>query len=179
MNDRVVFVASLLAAIGIVGGGIIAVLDHAAPIVRTSPQPSAVAAPQTPVVPAAPVVIGPSADPATPSGPAVYRCKVDGAVLYSDAPCKGGRVIEVKHTRGWEAPRYSLRNAPMVVSEAPVQAIVVTPPASASNESVCRLIDQDIAAIDAAARAGGTIPYMEELKERRRKLVDRKYELGC
>ena len=26
---------------------------------------------------------------------------------------------------------------------------------------------------------GGTIPYMEDLKERRRKLVDRNYHLRC
>lgn len=169
MSDRVVFFGSLLAATGIVGGGILVLLDKAAPIVQTTPAP---------VAAQAPVVIAPQA-PTVPSDPAVYRCKVGGSVLYSDAPCKGGTVVDIQPTRGYEAPRRSLRSASVVISEAPAQGAAVTTSTNVSNESACRLLDQEIAAIDAAARVGGTIPYMEDLKERRRKLVSRKYELRC
>jgi hypothetical protein len=48
-----------------------------------------------------------------------------------------------------------------------------------SREAECTLIESQISQVDAAARVGGPILHMEDLKERRRKLVDRKYDLRC
>ena len=47
------------------------------------------------------------------------------------------------------------------------------------EEALCAQIDRSIESIDAAARKGGTIQYMEDLKERRRKLVEKRQELRC
>ena len=47
------------------------------------------------------------------------------------------------------------------------------------EEALCAQIDRAIERIDAAARKGGTIQYMEDLKERRRQLVRKRQELRC
>jgi len=43
----------------------------------------------------------------------------------------------------------------------------------------CEQIRRAIEGLDAAARSGGSIQYIEDLKERRRKLVEKRQELRC
>ena len=50
---------------------------------------------------------------------------------------------------------------------------------SKAKATECRHLDARITNNDAVALAGGTVPYMDNLRERRRKLVDRRYELRC
>ncbi|HET9025588.1 MAG TPA: hypothetical protein VFN64_13515 [Burkholderiaceae bacterium] len=47
------------------------------------------------------------------------------------------------------------------------------------DEVLCAQFSRAIESIDAAARKGGTVRYMEDLKERRRKLVEHRQELRC
>lgn len=169
MSDRRTLAASLAAAVVIVGGGIYAVLKQASPIVGTTPSPAV----------AAPGAVTPPAARATSTGPAIYRCKVRGSITYSDTPCEGAKVVDVQPTRGFEMPKGSSQRAPVAVAKAPSATPTVASSSDASSSTECRYLDEQIANIDAAARAGGTAPYMDELRDRRRKLVDRKYELHC
>ncbi len=41
-----------------------------------------------------------SAQKLPPTSRTVYKCAVDGKVHYSDAPCRGGKKIDVEPTRG-------------------------------------------------------------------------------
>jgi hypothetical protein len=172
MSDRSTTLAAVTVATLIVGGSIYAVLRHAAPMIETAPPPA-------PVAPTAPTANEPSVTASPPSAGAIYRCNEGGSVVYSDASCKGGRVVEVQHTQGWEAPRPSVRPQSVAIAEARTVSPDVASTSEKSREAECGLIESQIAQIDAAARVGGTIPYMEDLKERRRKLVDRKFELRC
>jgi len=178
MSDRLSTLAALTAATLIVGGGLYALLKHGAGIVAVAPAPASQPLPAV-VAPRASTVRAPQVTIAPPPGGAIYRCQIDGSVVYQSEPCKGGRVVEVQHTQGWEAPRLSVQRQAVQVAEARTHTPAMTSSPDVARAAECALLDQQIAQIDALARAGGTIPYMENLKERRRKLVDRKYEMRC
>jgi hypothetical protein len=67
-------------------------------------------APITTVVPkkdarstgAAPDASRAPARPRASSSPTVYRCRVNGSVIYSEEPCPGGEVIELVVPKGFE-----------------------------------------------------------------------------
>ena len=172
MRDRTSLIALIVAMI-LAGAGIFAIVRQAAPIVEIAP------APPPPVSAPTPATAAPSASPA-PSGPAIYRCKVKGAVVYSDEPCgEGAKVVDVQPTRGFESPRQSPSSATKVSSAKPVAPAVQASSGEAVHASECKRLEDAMAWIDSEARQGGTIERMDELKERRRKLLDRKYELRC
>jgi len=176
MSEKWLQFLSLVAAIVIVGGGIYVLLDKAAPLIAVGPEPlrPSVAPSLTP-----PPYVQPESPAEQRNGAAIYRCDRGGSVTYSDASCEGGRVVDIQVTRGFQAERY--RPATQVASaEAPIAAD--RSPAQAEkekNRALCEQITKAIESIDAAARAGGSIQYMEELKERRRKLVEKRQELRC
>jgi len=174
MGNRTSLVV-LVGAMIVAGGGIFAIVRQSTPIVEIAPAPPPAVSAPTPAT-AAP---SPSASSA-PSGPAIYRCKVKGAVVYSDEPCgEGAKIVDVQPTRGYGTPRSSTKAAPSADAKSATQAPQALPPVDGSHATECRLLEDQIASIDAAARQGGTTSNVEDLKERRRKLVDRKYELRC
>ena len=178
MKDIVLHALYLLVAVGIVGGGLYLLLDKAAPIVAVQPaMPEQSAAPAS-----APRPYEPSSAPAEPrSGSAIYRCDQGGSAVYSDNPCTGGRVVDVQVTQGFQAEQYRLPAS--MPRQAPVAATPRTPAIAQANgtveERLCAEIDRAIEAVEAAARRGGSIQYMEDLKERRRRLVEQRQQLRC
>ena len=174
MGNRTSLVA-LVGAMIVAGAGIFAIVRQSTPIVEIAP------APPPPVSAPAPATAAPSPSASfAPSGPAIYRCKVKGAVVYSDEPCgEGAKVVDVQPTRGYETPRSSMKAAPSADAKSATPAPQASPSADGSPVAECRLLEEQIASIDAAARQDGITPHMEGLKERRRKLVDRKNELRC
>lgn len=177
MSEKWLQPLSLAAAIVIVGGGLYVLLDKAAPLVTVAPEPlrKSVAPSVTP-----PPYVQPQSPSQQQNEAAIYRCDRRGSVTYSDAPCEGGRVVDIRVTQGFQAERYRpatrLASAEVPASTADRSA---AQPETAKNTAVCEQINEAIEAIDAAARAGGSIQYMEELKERRRKLVEKRQELRC
>lgn len=177
MNQRLSYALSVVAAVAIGGGGLYVLLDKAAPIVEQRPQPaSRIAAPPPPTYEPSPVPQD------RPSGSAIYRCDRGGSVVYSDTPCQGGRVVDVHVTQGFEpqrAPQSSTRSQTSQQAPAPPRTPAIAQANGSAEEALCAQIDRAIESIDAAARRGGTIQYMEDLKERRRKLVEKRQELRC
>ena len=183
MLKRALDAIPLVAAVAIVGVGLYVLLDKGAAIVKTPLEPAKQAAtpPQPPLTYQQPSPQRSQVLQGRSSGSEIYRCKQGGSVVYSDTPCDGGRPVDIQVTQGFESQRYPRRAAAseaVINGAAPSREPAVTPP-SASNAQVCESIIKAIEGIDAAARAGGTIPYMEDLKERRRKLVEKRQELRC
>ena len=177
MRDGFVQSVSIIAAVGIVGGGFYLLLDKAAPIVAVHPErPKQTAAPSS-----KPPAFDPQSVPAEErSGSAIYRCNQGGSVVYSDTPCQGGRVVDVQVTQGFEPQRASPVSArSQAVEPATPRTPAIAQANGSAEEVLCAQIDRAIEAIDAAARRGGTIQYMEDLNERRRKLVEKRQEYRC
>lgn len=172
METRVASLASLVAAVAIAGTGIYLVLKQAAPIVETKGELHT-----TPGNPSTSAAAPPSASAAKPG--AIYKCENGRTVIYSDTPCVGGKAVDIQPTRGYEAPRQTASRPVRATASASPMATFTTEPSDGTQRSECKLVEDAIAAVDAEARQGGPVPRMEELKERRRKLVDRRYELGC
>ena len=171
----------LVAAVAIVGSGFYLLLQKAAPIVDERPTPPQQAARPTPHM--QPYQPSSSIRQERPSETgAIYRCNSGGAVVYSDKSCEGGRTVNVQVTQGFESQRYPQRqsSSPVVYEPSPAsRASAVAQKEEPSNAALCEQITKAIESIDAAARVGGTIEYMEDLKERRRKLVEKRQALRC
>lgn len=183
MRARVESLVALTLACAVVGWFLYVILDMGAGIVvhkGVAPPLEPARPPRTFAAPSNPQP-APIASPSQASGPDVYKCIVNGAALYSDAPCKGGKVVDIRITRGYEAPNASPRYQSRTVETASDASVLNSNSYSsdASRAGECRYLDEAIASIDADARIGGSIPKMEDLKARRQKLVDRKYELRC
>lgn len=104
MNDRFGQVLAVIAAMILVGGGVRALLGEGWPIAQLRPSAKAAApasASLPPSLPAAPAAI---ALPGTAGGPVIYRCDRGGKVMYSDSPCKGGRLVDMVVTEGYRPP---------------------------------------------------------------------------
>jgi hypothetical protein len=173
MESRAGFALSLVAAAAIAGGGLFFVLREGSAIVETYPvQKPPVATP--PIETQSPPAI---ASPAP--GPAIYRCESKGKVTYANSPCEGGKLVDATPTQGYESPRSSPLSKKGATLTGPVAPAAQASSEGSANSGECKRLEDAIAWIDSEARQGGTIPRMEELKERRRKLVDRKYELRC
>lgn len=179
---------SVLASTVIVGGAVLAIANHAVPIVRTSTET------------ARPPVVSPEArSHRIPAGPAgstpveaspvdralhlgqrdgVYRCTVDGRTVYADAPCVGGVAVDVRSAGTVALPR-TLSTAQRPVPSAPSSATeqAERPPGLGRDE--CQLITRAIDDLDAQARIGGTAPRMDYLRAQRRYWEDRRYATKC
>jgi hypothetical protein len=178
MEGRPALILSLVAAMAIAAGGLYFVLEQGVPTLETkgdarpsSPSQSIAAPPATP--PVAP------SDTEMKPGAAIYRCQKGRSITYSDSPCDGGKVVNVQDTRGYEAPRTSASPPKSVATPEP--SAQTSPPtvAEAARPAECKRVDELIAWIDSEARQGGTTGRIEELKEQRRKAVDRRNELRC
>jgi hypothetical protein len=176
MNDRFL---QLLLAIGVVVIGVVvlvAVLDKRSPTVGVKAPLPGTSAPTAPDKEAAADTAGKPAEPT--QGATIYRCERGGKVEYSDVPCKGGRVVDLRVTEGYRTPPAAPSSSP---SPSPGAAAPAQPaPARAPNlVPSCTVIHDAIASLDAAARAGGSAAQQDDLRERRRRLVARSQELGC
>ncbi|HTN48432.1 MAG TPA: hypothetical protein VMK32_03275 [Burkholderiaceae bacterium] len=177
MEGRPVLLVALL-AIAIAGGGLYFVLQPGTPVVETKDPP--LPPPQATPAPAsnAPAAVPPAgADPK--SGSAIYRCQKGRSVVYSDTPCEGGKLVDIQPTRGYETSRTAAAHPSRVVSTEPAPPAPDATPSETTRPAECKRLDDLIAWIDAEARQGGATPRMDELKERRRKAADRRYELHC
>ena len=164
---------SLLAAAAIAGGGFYFVLRQGSAILGTDPL-------QKPRVATPPIETPPPPTVASPaSGPAIYRCESKGKVTYANSPCEGGKLVDATPTRGYESPHSSPPSKKGVAPTGPIAPAAQASSEGSAHAGECKRLEDAIAWIDSEARQGGTVPRMEELKERRRKLVDRKYELRC
>jgi hypothetical protein len=172
---------ALVAAVFIAAGGVYFILDRAAPILANSaPVPAAA------LKPAGDHTQVPSAQPtvqaAVQSGPAVYRCKVNGTTTYSDTPCPGATVVDARPAAGGFVPTSLRRQATVVqtiTEPPPVQVGAVTANEKTKRDARCAWIEREIERIDALARQGQTAATQDRLREERRKLVDEKYDLKC
>ena len=122
------------------------------------------------------------------SAGAIFRCEVQGKVVYSDQPCgPGGRAVDVLPSQGYEAPQRKPQAAPTApVEPAPAPAPVAAPAGQASTpdpeaqrKQRCELIEQDIQDNEAAARQPQIGSRQDALTAARRKLVAQKDALGC
>jgi hypothetical protein len=175
LNDRFLQALAVIAATILVGGGVLALLDRAGPGI--DPRPSArAAAPSSASLPAS--------SPATPAasdtgGPAIYRCDSAGKVLYSDSPCKGGRLVDMVVTEGYRPPG-SADAPPGSPAPASTPRRAAAARAAQSDDTVeCSMIAQAIASLDDAARRGAAAVDRDELRQRRSRLVERRQMLGC
>ena len=167
------FALSLLAAAAITGGGLYFVLRQGSAIVEAYPlQKSSVVTPPI-EAPSPPAIASPA------PGPAIYRCESKGKITYANLPCEGGKLVDAMPTQGYESPNSSHPPKKRATPTGPVAPTAQASSEGSAHSGECKRLEDAIAWIDSEARQGGTIPRMEELKERRRKLVDRKYELRC
>jgi hypothetical protein len=180
MEGRAALIVSLVAAMAVAGGGLYFILEQGVPIPETkgdtpasAPSPSSIEAP-----PATPPV-APSIGAETKAGPAIYRCQKGRSVTYSDSPCEGGKVVNVQDTRGYEAPR-AVASPPTSVATPEPSAPAMSPTVNeAARPAECKRLEELIAWIDSEARQGGATGRIEELREQRRKAVERRNELRC
>jgi hypothetical protein len=179
MEGRPALILSLVAAMAIAGGGLYFILEQGVPILETKGDgPASAPSPSIEAPPARPPV-APSTGAETKAGPAIYRCQKGRSVTYSDSPCEGGKVVNVQDTRGYEAPR-AVASPPKSVAtpepSAPASSATVN---EASRPAECKRLDELIVWIDSEVRQGGVTGRMEELKDERRRAVDRRNELRC
>ena len=167
------FALSLAAVAAIAGGGLYFALRQGSAIVDLYPVQKPPAATPFIATPPPPTVASPA------SGPAIYRCESKGKVTYANSPCEGGKLVDATPTRGYESPHSSPPSKKGVAPTGPIAPAAQASSEGSAHAGECKRLEDAIAWIDAEARQGGTVPRMEELKERRRKLVDRKYELRC
>jgi len=174
-----VLIAAVVGTV-IAAGGLYLILQKAAPIVATPATRPSVPTNASPP----PLFAAPTASPAIrvemPSGPAVYRCKVNGTTTYSDAPCPGGKLVDARPASQGFVPTPVRRAAVVARSEVEAQPA----PASVTNEKAardahCAWIEKAIESIDAQARQGQTAVIQDRLRDDRQKLVDERYALKC
>jgi hypothetical protein len=178
LNDRFLQALVVIAATILVGGGVLVLLDRVGPGVdsRSSAQaaaPSAASLPGSSPAAAASYAAG---------GPAIYRCDSGGKVLYSDSPCKGGRLVDMVVTEGYRPPGSAdARPGSPAPASTPRRAAAApaAPPAQSDDTVECSMIAQAIASLDDAARRGAAAVDRDELRQRRSRLVERWQTLGC
>ena len=181
-RERARLIAALAAATVIVVGGTYIILYKAATMVPVT-KADAPAVPQPQVVLRDPVVVQPTiqGQAALSGSGSIYRCEQAGQVVFSDQPCAGGSIIDARPAaEGFKTPQY--QPAPPMPSEpGQTQHQAETPARLAANTRTaeCALIDQSIAAIESAQRAGGSAGQQDRWRNEKRKLQERQYELRC
>jgi hypothetical protein len=175
MSDRLFAGFAFLMAVAIVGGSAFVILTKGSGIVATEsarpPQVPPALRPEQAYVPSLP-------QPAPSAGSGIYRCTERGAAAYSNRPCPNGREVDVRATSGFRPAPVPSRQA-VYVEESSASEEPAPLTQAPSNKAACAAIEAAIASNDAAARAGGTAPYLDRLREDRHKLVDEKYRLKC
>ena len=111
----------------------------------------------------------------------VYRCLEGGSLVFADQPCPHGRdagfppaSAKAMSQRSAEGSRNV--TARELTSTAPELRTSGERPAS---RAACHEIDEDLAQINTRARAGGSAPYQDWLRDQRRRLVDERRRLNC
>ena len=148
---------------------------------------------------------GPATVPARPAvedgGPAtqqsaspgtIYKCRVQGQIVYSDLPCNAGTDLKtftpsLAATAPAAAGRVLAPPRPTAVPQTVLAAQVAEQAAAtnaAANESVkrqaeCKWTDEQIASIDARLRQPYYPQEGDRLKDERKGLNDRRFSLGC
>ena len=185
-SERLVLLAAFVAAVAIAGGGLYFVLQKAAPIAApaATTQANRPAPPTVQATATAPVVAPAVIVPATNTGPAVYRCTINGVVIYSDEMCQGAKKVDARPASSGfvaERPRPAVRvaQAPSTEPMSMPSAASTSATEKAAREARCAWIEAEIERIDALARQGQSASSQDSLRERRRKLVDEKYALKC
>lgn len=187
LSELPVWLAAFSAAAAVVAVGLYFIFRNAAPITTSSvptpvlqPVRSVSASASTTPLPDQTSSIRPEANH---KGPTVYRCVVNGRATYSDAPCRGGTVVDLRPA--FEGFRLQGRKAPARVAQPPPSPDAAPPSAATADsektkvEARCAWIDAEIARIDLLARQGQSASMQDWLRETRRKLVDEKYALKC
>jgi hypothetical protein len=135
---------------------------------------------------------GPTVSSATPHVPpptssGIYRCTANGSVVYSDRPCANGRELDLAPNSGFNPiqpprPRPSpetQQEGSSPARQAPSVVVAQAGRQDSLQQARCAAIEAELAKVDALARAGGTASYQDQLRVRRHKLIDEKYELKC
>lgn len=185
-SEKFGLLVAFVASAAIFTGGLYVVLKKAAQMaaVQTKEQvkPAQTALP----APTAQALASESKAPqsaATSTGPTVYRCTINGAVIYSDEICKGAKLVDVRPASSGfvaERPRATVRVAAPASETLSVPSVASTSAIEkATREARCALIEAEIERIDGLARQGQSAASQDTLRERRRKLVDEKYSLKC
>jgi hypothetical protein len=188
-SERLTLLAAFVAAVAIVAGGLYIVLQKAVPISAlpaamqaSKPEQSALPAsnPTAPAAASKPTVSTEEFD----KGPTVYRCLVNGAATYSDAPCPGGKLVDARPASSGFTPQRPQPTARVAqaTSTAPMSTASVALTSASEKtkrEARCAWIEAEIERIDALARQGQSAASQDWLRETRRKLVDEKYTLKC
>jgi hypothetical protein len=172
MNDRFLQLLGVIAAIVVTVAGVLAYFGNSLPFIDDRPAAEPAAAPAE----RAPTPAG--AAPSAAGAPAIYRCDDGGKVTYSDQPCQGGRVVDLLVTEGYQAPR-APGEAPPAFRPAPPPARERAAPPPPGNSAVeCSMIGQAITSLDDAVRRGGPSVHKDDLRQRRRTLVERRQALN-
>jgi hypothetical protein len=115
----------------------------------------------------------------------VFRCELNNKVTYASEPCVGAlsTAVAMHDSKGIEGagrlernmPRYNPNAIPEPLPGTQVHAIS----ASNSLSPVCRLLEQQIHGIDAAARAAQSREIQDRLREERRHARDQQFAMHC
>lgn len=121
----------------------------------------------------------------------IHKCMVDGQVVYSDQPCspgKGHQLALKADTAGLAPARTYRSQLAALEAEQRVQLAQANqqrqraPVAASSGPSMadqCRLIDEQVASIDVRTRQPLTPQEGDYWRAERKKLMDRRFSLGC
>ena len=186
--EKLALLAAFVTAVGIVAGGYYFVLLMAAPL-AASPAAVQPSKPEQSALPSNPSAPAAASKPTFSTeefdkGPTVYRCIVNGAATYSDAPCPGGKLVDARPASNGFTPQRPQPTARVAqgTSTAPMSTASVAPTSAsekAKREARCAWIEAEIERIDALARQGQSASSQDWMRETRHKLVDEKYALKC
>ncbi len=176
MKDRgyLTGAGAFVAALVLVGGAIYA---------RAGTLRGVSAGPATPNVNiATPPVLAQAAPPASPPAQApgtIYRCQVNGQTVYANEPCgSDSRAVDVFTNKGFEPTDTSTVHAP-AEQEAPAPPATASVRTGPTKEELCHQTDDAIRANAETARRAQPGWRQDDLTAERRRLLDRKDELGC
>jgi hypothetical protein len=111
---------------------------------------------------------------------AIFRCEIEGKVVYSDKPCgPNGRAVDVWTNEGYESPQRTPQGAPVVpVAPAPAGQAAMPDP-EAQRKERCLWIEQAIKDNETTARLPQTPQKQDRLTAEKRKLMAERDAMSC
>ncbi len=115
-------------------------------------------------------------------GQLIYQCTDGGQVVLSDRPCgpeAGSRWISPADINVHEAPSVSRRRSHGLRQSRVTPATADRAPAGKEEKATCERIAVELERMQSRMRAGYRAREGERLRERQRRLKERRYSLGC
>jgi hypothetical protein len=179
-TTKVVLFAAL--AIAVIYGVYEWTLHHQAASPNSKP-PAQTAS--TEPAPTTPEIAHPSPPAATGDARVVTKCVVNGKTSYGDEACSNGATATQLITKADYNLMAGLTPSQMSASrriqgEAPsISTFVAGGNTVAANVGECKLIDAEIASLDAAARQPQSGQSQDRIRQTRKELRDRQFRMHC